>query len=242
MRKLFVVLIALSATIPAFSQKTTTSKKKKFNLSGRAADHFLLQYSLDSWSGAADSVSSRIKTFSKGFNTYLMIDFPFKSSPKFSAALGLGVSTSGMMFKNTTIDIAGSTPQMNFVKADTINHYKKYKLATSYLELPIELRFTSDPEHPNKSVKVAIGMKVGTLLNAHTKGKTLLNGSGNNIGSFTQKVNSRSYFNSTKLAATARIGYGYISAFVSYNLTNIFKDNVAPNTKLVQIGLTLSGL
>ncbi|MFT3909672.1 MAG: porin family protein [Ferruginibacter sp.] len=242
MRKLLVIIIALVAVVPAFSQKTAHKSKKKFNLGSRAGDHFMLQYSLDSWSGAADSVQDRIKTFSKGFNAYLMLDLPFKSDQRFSVGLGLGVSTSGMMFKNTIVDVSAHTPYLPFIAADTIEHYKKFKVATSYLEIPLELRFTANPEKPAKTFKIALGAKVGTLLNAHTKGKTLLDGSGNTIGSFTSKINSRSYFNSTKLALTGRIGYGYFSVFGSYNLTTIFKDNVAPNTKLLQIGLTVSGL
>jgi hypothetical protein len=229
MRKLLVVLFAFVVAVPAFSQ-TTTPKKKKFNLAGRAADHFLLQFSRDSWTGAADSVNSRIKSFSKGFNTYIMYDMPFKSNQRFSIGLGLGISTSSIGFKNTIVDISSHNPQVPFTAVDSLDHYKKYKLATSYLEIPLELRFTANPDRPGKTFKIAIGAKVGTLLNAHTKGKTLQDGTGTTLRSSIDKI------------CTARIGYGYFSLFASYNFTTIFKDAVAPNTKLLQLGITLSGL
>ena len=243
MRKLLVILFALIVAVPAFSQTAKApAKKKKFNLANRAADHFLLQFSRDSWSGAADSVNSRIKSFSKGFNTYIMYDLPFKSDQRFSVGLGIGISTSSIGFKKTNVDIAGHTTLLAFTAVDSLDHYKKYKLATSYLEIPLELRFTANPDQPGKTFKIAIGAKVGTLLNAHTKGKTLQDGTGATLSSSIDKISTKSYFNSTRLAGTARIGYSYFSLFASYNFTTIFKDAVAPNTKLLQLGITFSGL
>lgn len=243
MRKLLVIVIAVIATLPAFSQTTNPPKtKKKYNLGNRAGDHFMLQLSRDSWSGAADSVKDRIKNFSRGFNTYLMLDLPFEKNQRFSAAAGLGISTSNIAFKTMIVDIAASTPQIPFHIVDTLDRFKKFKLTTTYLELPIEFRYTANPETPGKTFKIAVGLKGGILLAAKTKGKTLQNNSGGTIGSYTQKIATKSYFNSTKLAATARVGYGYFSLFAAYNLTTIFKDAVAPDTKLLQLGLTISGL
>lgn len=242
MRKYLVMLIALVVTLPVFAQTSTPTKKKKFNLSNRSSDHFLLQISKDSWMGADDSVSNRIKGFSKGFNSYLMLDLPFKSDQRFSAALGLGVGTSSIGFKKTYVNISAQTPKLPFTPVDSLEHFKKFKLATTYLELPLELRFTANPETPGKTVKAAIGVKIGTLLNAHTKGKTLQDKSNNTINNFTEKINSKSYFNSTRFSATARVGYSYFSLFGSYTFTSLFKDAVAPNTKLLQIGITISGL
>jgi Outer membrane protein beta-barrel domain len=138
--------------------------------------------------------------------------------------------------------ITATKSTLPFLRTDTGNNYKKYKLATAYLEIPLELRFTANPSNPNKSIKGAIGIKLGTLLNAHTKGKTLQNSAGTKINAVTVKENSKSYFNGTRIAATARVGYGIFSLYGSYGLTSLFKDGVAADTKLIQIGLTISGL
>jgi hypothetical protein len=240
MRKLLVILVALVSAVPAFSQKT--KEKKKYDLISRAGDHLMLQISRDSWSGAADSVSSHIKGFSKGANIYLMIDKPFKANPRFSAAFGIGVGTSSIGFKRMYVDIAAKTPVLPFEVQDTLSHFKKFKVTTAYLEIPVELRFATNPNTPNKTFKAAIGLKIGTLLSAHTKGKNFQDNAGNTISSAIQKVSTKSYFNTTRLAATARIGYGNFSLFGAYNITTMFKDGVAPDTKLLQIGLTISGL
>jgi hypothetical protein len=139
-------------------------------------------------------------------------------------------------------DITGVTPKLKFNSLDTLSRFSKYKISTAYLELPIEIRYFSKPENPNKSVKFAIGVKVGTLLNAHSKGKTLINASGTKEKDYTEKLSSKSYFNNTRLAATARVGYANFTLFGSYSITQVFKDKVATNMSLLQIGINFSGL
>jgi hypothetical protein len=239
MRKISIILFAMLVSASAFAQTTT---KKERTITDRAADHFMFQVGTNIWSGTADSVSNYIKGFNRSANIYVMYNKQFKNSPKFSIAAGIGFGTSNIYFKKMQVNIAAAKSVLPFVRTDTGNNYKKYKLATAYLEIPLEFRFTADPSNPNKSIKGAIGIKLGTLLNAHTKGKTLQNSAGTKINALTVKENSKNFFNGTRIAATARVGYGIFSLYGSYGLTSLFKDGVAPDTKLVQIGLTISGL
>ena len=126
---------------------------------------------------------------------------------------------------------------------DSTNHFKKYKLATSYLEVPLELRYTANPENVNKSLKAALGIKVGTLVNAHTKGKTLQDKNNNTIGTYAEKISNKKYINGTRFSATARLGYGIVSLFGTYQLNSVLKEGVgSPDMKLYQVGITISGL
>lgn len=239
MRKISIVLFAILVSITAFSQSTP---KKEKSITDRAADHFMFQVGTNIWTGTADTVKTYMKGFNRSANVYVMYDKQFKNSPKFSIAAGIGIGTSNIYFKKMEVDIVATKSKLPFLRADTGNYYKKYKLATAYLEIPLELRFTSDPSNPNKAIKVALGLKLGTLLSAHTKGKTLQNSAGTKINALSVKESSKAYFNGTRIAATARVGYGNFSLYGSYGLTSIFKDGVAPDTKLIQIGLTFSGL
>ena len=126
----------------------------------------MIQLGYNGWAGAPDSF--RTGGLNRTFNMYFMFDFPFKSDPRFSAAIGAGLGTDNMFFKQTTIDLRKYP--LSFTR-DTISSYKKYKIATSYLEVPVELRFASNPTSYNKSLKVALGIKVGTMVDAHTKAK-----------------------------------------------------------------------
>ena len=223
-----------------------TKKKKKdwskVSLVNRANDHFMMQFGWLGWNGAPDSMNTR--SWSKTFNMYVMMDWPFKSDHRFSAAAGIGLGTDNMFFENRSVDITGTTPTLHFNNLDSADHFKKYKLTTSYIEVPVELRFSSNPEEPSKSWKIAIGAKAGLLLDAHTKGKTLLDKDGNGVngGDYVQKIRQKKYFNSQRLALTGRIGYGNWSLWGSYQVTTMLKDGSGADIRPVNIGITLSGL
>jgi len=246
MKKILLTVFALACVSATFAQDVpvTTKKKKKdySNIINRPGDHIMLQLSSDHWSGAPDSVSSRMGGLSRGANAYVMLDKPFKSNPQLSVGFGIGVGTSNIYFKKTFVNIAANTPTLPFTNLDSADHFKKFKLSTAYLEVPVELRFTQDPDNYKRTWKAAIGIKVGTLLNAHTKGKTLENKDDGVVNSFTSKQSSKAYFNSTRLALTARVGWGLFSIFGSYQVNSMFKDGVAADIKPFQIGLNISGL
>ncbi len=223
----------------AYSKKTN---KSAVDLSNRANDHFMIQYGLDKWNGTVDSVNP--SGFSRHFNFYVMIDKPFKASPSISVAFGLGVGSSNIFFDDTYIDLKSLSPTLPFIDVSALNHFKKYKLTTVFLELPVELRFASNPATPDKGFKFALGGKIGTLVNVHTKGKDLVDKNSATVygPKYIAKENDKRFINSTRLAATGRIGYGNISLDASYQVTNFLKDGVGPVIHPYSIGLTLSGL
>jgi len=238
MKKLVFTTAALCFYL--FTSAQTSKDWKKETLE-RAGDHLMISLTSDHWSGAPDSISNRIKGLSRGLGFALMIDKPFKSDPHWSVAFGLGVNGSNMFFKKTSIDLKASGTVLAFRNVDSADHFKKYKLVTVFAEVPIELRYTFHPEK-DKSLKAALGVKVGTLINAHTKGKTLQNAAGNNINSYTLKESKKSFFNGTRIAATARLGIGSFSLIGTYSLTSLIKDGSGPDIKPWQIGLCISGL
>jgi hypothetical protein len=170
-----------------------------------------------------------------------MLNKPFKTAPKFSLGIGLGVSTDNIFFKRMNIDLTAPPGPLPFTPLDSADHFKKYKLATTYLDVPLEFRFTAKPNESNKSFKAALGLKIGTLLNSHTKGKTWVNKDNQTLNGYIQKENSKRFINSTHFMATARVGYGIVSLFGSYQLNKFLKDGAGPDMKLYQIGLTISG-
>lgn len=212
----------------------------KVNMGNRANDHFMIQLGYDGWAGKPDSIHT--KGFPHSINAYFMLDFPFKTDPRFSIGLGAGISGASMYFDKTIVQVAGTTTRLNFKNAADTNYYKKFKLATAYAEVPVELRFTMDPEHNSQSWKFVLGAKIGTMINVHTKGKTLVNKSGSTLNAYTMKENSKRYFNGTRLAATARIGIGLFSIFGSYQVNQFLKEGLGPEIHPYSIGIGLSGL
>jgi hypothetical protein len=203
-------------------------------------DHFMLQIGGAQWQNMPDSI--RTRGFSRTFNAYLMMDFPFRTNPKFSVALGPGIATDHIFLNKQRAEIAGTSTSIRFRNLADTTHFKKFKVATAFLEVPVELRFTSNPEFSSKSFKMAIGAKIGTMLGAWTKGKTLQNSGGNTVNDYIEKQKSKRYFNTTRLSLMGRVGYGNFTLFTTYALTPVFKEGVGPKMNALSFGLTLSGL
>lgn len=242
---LFITVACVTAVSAQDSTVTTTTKTKKdwskVKLGNRANDHFMIQIGHNGWSQKPDSLNTR--GLSRSFNMYFMFDFPFKSDPRFSIGIGAGFGTDNVYFKNTDIDITGrNSNKLTFKNVADTNHFKKYKLMTTYLEAPVELRFAVNPENTNRSWKFAIGGKIGTLMSASTKGKTLQNKNGNTINAFTQKEKAKRFFDGTRLSATGRISYGVFGIYGAYQINSFIKDGMGPDVRPFQIGLVISGL
>lgn len=228
------------------TEEESREAKKKLNLAqlgiaNRSKDHLLIQVGIDNWANKPDSIST--KGLSRSFNMYLMFDFPFKTNPHLSVAVGAGISTSNIYFNNTYVDIAGKTnTSLSFTDVSDTTRFKKFKLMTTFLEAPVEFRYVRNPALPKKSFKAALGGKIGTMLSATTKGKNLLNGSGNNINAYTQKEKSKRFFNTTRISVTGRAGFGSLSVFGSYQVNAFVKEGFGPDVRPYSVGLTLSGL
>jgi len=238
MKKIFLlitVLIGLGAT-------AQTTDIKKIVAPSRTKDHFMIQYGADVWSGRPDSV--RTGGLSRHFNFYFMFDKPFKANPKMSIGLGVGIGSSNMFFNNTNVDVKSNTVNLPFTIADTINHFSKFKVASLFLELPVEFRYFSNPNNMNKSWKFAIGAKVGTLLKSYSKGKNYVNRAGQSIygTTFIEKEQSKKFFNGTSLALTGRVGYGIIGLQGSYNVLGVLRDGAGAKMNRWSLGISISGL
>ena len=240
-RIVFTVLVIL-AGFHVFAQADTaiTPKKAPSVTLPRSNDHFMLQLGYTTWQGQPDSVNT--SGFPRSINVYFLFDYPFKTNPKLSTGIGVGIATDNIYFKETYIDLKENARTLRFQDVSDTNHFKKYKLATAYAEVPLELRYRSDPENDSKSFKAAIGAKVGLLLNAHTKGKTLQDKNDNTVVSYILKENSKQFFNTNRISLMGRVGYGHFTLFTSYQMTPLFKEGLAPTIRPLTIGLNISGL
>ena len=228
----------LTPPAPKISKK---SKWANVTLPNRSKDHLMIQLGYLGWSGVPDTINT--KGLPRSFNIYFMFDFPFKSNPQFSVGIGAGISSNNMIFSKTYIDISGQRAnRLSFTDVSDTSHFKKYKLVTTYLEAPVELRYMKDPLHPNQSMKAALGIKIGTLVSAVTKGKTMQSSSGQTTLAYTEKVKSKRFFNGTRLSATGRVGMGIFSLFATYQLNAFIKEGFGPDIRPYTIGLNISGM
>jgi hypothetical protein len=247
MKKILSFAVFALLTTALFAQDSTVStttaiqplKKEKIDLSNRANDHFMVQLGYTKWSGIPDTINTA--GLSKSINVYFMFDFPFKTNPHLSMAFGPGIASDHILFTKTNVGIKDLTSAIRFTNVSDTNHFKKTKLATVYLEAPIEFRYSANPL-TSKGLKWAVGVKVGMLMNAHTRNTKFESSAGTSLNDYVQKEASKTFFNKTRISAMARVGLGHITLFSSYQLTALFKDGQGPVVRPFSIGINLSGL
>ena len=220
--------------MPAYAQDANTEEDNSNTIiSTPSRDFLMLQFMYSGWLNAPDSV--KVTGFGRSFNGYICYDFPIKNS-HLSFAAGIGVGIDNIYLKDQEIvvnNLTDTIPQALFI-AETQN-YKRYKMTTAFLEAPFEIRFFGNKNNRNKGFKTAVGLRVGTLVGAHTKGKE----DGTKI---VYKVNSKRYLETWRFAGTFRIGYGNITLMGTYNLTNLYKDTQGPTLTPYSIGICITGL
>ncbi len=197
-------------------------------------DFWMLQLGYYNFASKPDSV--KVKGLGYTTRVYLAYDFPIKKS-KMSFATGVGINASVVFLDNQIL--ANNDTGAYGSAAHIINNstYKRYKFTTAYLQAPFELRYYSNIQNRNIGFKAAIGLEVGTLLGAHTKGLRSVGGT-----TIKDKENTKRYLSPWNFDAIARIGWGNFTIFGTYNVTGVFKDLSGPALTPMSIGLCVSGL
>src|SRR5690606_5368089 len=96
---------------------------------------------------------------------------------------------------------------------------RKSQLITNYIDVPVELRFTSNPSDPGRSFKASIGGRIGYMYDAFTKLKY-------REGGETKQLKDKQMWNLNRFryGISAKLGIGNFSIFGYYNLTPLFED------------------
>ena len=114
---------------------------------------------------------------------------------------------------------------------------KKSMLTMTYIDIPLELRFSTKPEDPARSVKIAIGGRVGYLLGGHTKIRYKENGDWKKV-----KDNQTFNLNPLRYSAHLKIYFGNFGIYGAYNFNTLFKEGKGPDqtkAQAYQIGIAL---
>ncbi len=225
------------------STKTNTGEK-----STKKSDRIMLNLYTDMWQEVGSEMT--VSAYSPGVDIYGMYDIPFGKS-KFSFAFGLGFGTHNMRSNAMPADEV----KFDTVSATTIytgktifekipdyvnNKEIKYdinKFSLTYFDIPLELRFNTQNKK-GKSIKFAIGGKLGYLINDHIKYK------GNDITGGEGDVKFKTFkIKNLELliyGATIRLGYDMYNIFAYYSLSKIFKADKGPEIFPISVGICIT--
>lgn len=114
---------------------------------------------------------------------------------------------------------------------------KKYKLSTTYLTFPIEIRFRTNKNESNKSFKIYGGFRGGIMINNHTKYE------GRDPQNNNEKIKTKTFyvkhFNLIDYGPTLRIGYGKFMVNGYYSLSSLFAKGEGPELIPFEFGFSI---
>jgi hypothetical protein len=178
---------------------------------------------------------------SKSVNFYYYYDFKLgNGGVTFSPGIGFGFDRFGFQKDVTLSNPNGDTVQIVGISVTQPTFdIKKSKLITNYLEIPIELRWHSNPNNFRRSFYVGIGGKFGVLIDNATKLKYEVNGDKVKV---TDKRDLS--LNKIRYGLLVRMGYKGFSLFYYQNLSTLFEENKGPllsDPKSFSFGITMRG-
>ena len=145
---------------------------------------------------------------------------------------GLGIQWNRFALKNN-VDVMVSADSTYGVENTTVD-YKKNVLRSTYLQIPLLLEITTNKDN-DKAWHISAGVVGGIRIGSSLKTKWEEDGKTNK-----DKVKSNYNFNPFEAHATAIVGYGDISLYVNYGLTQVFEKDKGPNYAPVSAGILVN--
>jgi hypothetical protein len=247
LRSIWILSICLISYTQVNAQGSTTpadaevikSKKSLLKVNNTyqkpSKDYVMLQAGYHGWLLGNNTDSIKLRNRGHDVAVYLCNDFAL-AKKGFSFSAGVGISSANVYFDSTVVPLTDSYRFVTFLP-DNVKDYKRYKLSSTYLEAPFEFRYFGNNDNRNRGFKMALGLKIGTLINAHTKGVGTYFGT-----TVRDKANGRRYHEQWRITTTARVGWGNFSIFTNYQLSNVFKSGNNQNITPFSVGLCISGM
>lgn len=219
-------MLMLVVTASSYAQLISEKTDKKLTVNFDIFHDFQLKGS-ENWEAGK---------FNPGFSTALTYNLPLGNSEEHTVAVGLGVSTHN--FYSSSVIENPYTTVLTFTQHADDDNFKRYKVNPTYADIPMELRFRF-----NEAWKIGVGFKFGILMSAKTKEvyKTLANEGSDTKVKVTQKYCNIKNIERYSYAATLRVGYKWVSAYASLQLSRVFTAGTnGPEIMPLTVGFTFA--
>ncbi len=189
----------------------------------------MVDIGFNSWSETPDTLD-RKGWASKSIGIYYSKRYEISNKFSFLPGVGLGLEKMGF---NNSVSFLDSA---EYFTNQSLNGITKNKLAFTYLDIPVELRFHPTGTTDGEGLFFSVGGMIGLRMGAHTKLK-FDEGNGNKVIKESGKFNLENF----RYGYQIRFGFRGIHLFYKNYLSNAFKEpiqGVNPNMKTIGINLT----
>lgn len=189
-------------------------------------DHLCINVNYNSWIQDIKGLSTEPYSFGMDIGVYK--DMPLDKRGNISLGIGLNYNFSHVHHNADVNYIFDTVNNKNIGTSfvPTKASFKRNKLYTNFLEIPLELRFRSI-EHPN--LRFYVGFKAGYMLSVHST-------------RVTEQTKVKTYRIKNILpyryGPTLKMGYGKVNLYGFYSLTPLFEDGKGMTITPYTLGLS----
>jgi hypothetical protein len=204
--KYFYLVLILGFTINLCAQQNSEVEDLKY-----LEDQFYLGITYNLILNKPEGVTQ--SNFSYGLQGGIIKDIPLNSGRNVGIGIGLGYAYNSYY---TNLFVNETDTGFEYTILDSDVSYKRNKLDTHVIELPIEFRWRTSTPSDYKFWRVYAGMKLGYIVGSRSK-----------YVSNTEKI---SFYNTDtrnfRYGVMLNFGYSTFNVHVYYALSNLFNDNV----------------
>lgn len=243
MRILGIVICVMAILVNVSFAQEAEKETKKFKKKPAKKERMLISLTADNLIQTASYFEINPYN-SRGVDIALLYDLVIKKSP-FSLAVGAGFNS--INIKSNAYPVTYKTNNgESFTKMDTAffsgTTLKQTKISLNYIDIPFEVRWRSKTiGKKRKRVSVAVGFKVGFLVQSHTKTTTeedmIYNGV--NLGSKFKTYDIEN-LNPIKYGVSFRAGYANFYLLGYYGLSQVFKKGAGTPANVLSVGIGFS--
>ncbi len=217
---LFLGLTILSIT--AFAQTEGLDQKKTKRGRPDIPGTFSVEFGFNQTINKPDSLFKTSFWGSRTVNIYYQGEFQIKDS-KFSIHPGIGFGLERYKFKNNyTLGYKTDSKEVEMIPSP-FDKTKKSMVVMNYFDVPLDIRFTLNPDDPNRSFKVSVGGRFGFLYDSFLKFKYREDGE-------TKKLKDKQNYslNPLRYGVSLKVGFGNFNAFGYYDFSPKWEKNLGP--------------
>lgn len=250
MRITIIGFMFVVSILSAFGQKDSSFLKSKMSTTNKvkfteSQDHIMINLTMDNLLANSTDSFYNSSAFNPNLGFYFMYDLPIGTSG-LSFAPGLGFTFSKTNLSNSILSQDSTGTSFTASKNHTLfkdgtKTYGSSSVYTSWVEVPLELRYKTKPLNGRSCLKFAVGMRFGMRLGSNSTVTY-------NDLKLAREVNIKESpfadLNSLRYGLTFRAGYGAINLFGYYGLNQFIKDSKNYNNldlRQYSIGVSITG-
>lgn len=192
----------------------------------------MVDLGLNTWSSMPGLLEKDIWP-SKSVGLYYSKRKELSNKFSFYYGIGLGLEKIGLGDSTTLI----SNDSVTVVDIPAGYSYDKNKLAISYLDIPLEIRFHPKGTENGEGFFIGAGAIIGLKLTAHTKWKYEEEGE-----TVKQKISGNFNLNPLRYGAQVRFGFKGVNFFYKKYFSTVFKDSYeGSDPTMSTIGINFTG-